>query len=387
MFPFNNQKEAILATFESLGIKKVVNAAGNNSGLGSSILNQEVLHAMNEASKIYVNMDELHIRCGEFIAQITGAEAGLITSGAAGGLLLSAAACITGTNIALMSELPKSAKGKEIIIQKGHRTGYDQAISTIGVNLIEVGIPYQTYPEHIENAINENTVAILFTFGETVNRNGEIPLKDVVKIAKKHKIPIIVDGSVINYPFQRLKDYVVMGVDLLVTSGGKHIFGPPGTGFLCGKKDLVEACRLQAGPGYGIGRPLKIGKEEIIGLITALEIYLKRDRDAEHQEWDRKINFLVSRLNKLNNIEATKTEFDGVGRPVPRARLLFDEKKIQRNAYEIAKCLQNNKPPIWVQEFSLREGVILLNPVCLADGEEELIVKGFQDLWQSWNLL
>ena len=387
MIPVNNQKEAILATFESLGIKKVVNAAGNNSGLGSSILNQEVLHAMNEASKIYVNMDELHIRCGEFIAQITGAEAGLITSGAAGGLLLSAAACITGTNIALMSELPKSAKGKEIIIQKGHRTGYDQAISTIGVNLIEVGIPYQTYPEHIENAINENTVAILFTFGETVNRNGEIPLKDVVKIAKKHKIPIIVDGSVINYPFQRLKDYIAMGVDLLVTSGGKHIFGPPGTGFLCGKKDLVEACRLQAGPGYGIGRPLKIGKEEIIGLITALEIYLKRDRDAEHQEWDRKINFLVSRLNKLNNIEATKTEFDGVGRPVPRARLLFDERKIQHNAYEIAKCLQNNKPPIWVQEFSLREGVILLNPVCLADREEELIVKGFQDLWQSWNLL
>ena len=376
-----------MATFESLGIKKVINASGNNSRLGSSVLSQEVLHAMNEASKIYVNMNELHLRCGEFIAQITGAEAGLITSGAAGGLLLSAAACITGTNIALISELPKAAKGKEIIIQKGHRTGYDQAIRTFGVNLIEVGIPYQTYPEQIENAINENTVAILFTFGETVNRNGEVPLKDVVKIAKKNKIPIIVDGSLINYPFQRLKDCVAMGVDLLVTSGGKHVFGPPGTGFLCGKKDLVEACRLQAGPGYGIGRPLKIGKEEIIGLITALEIYLKRDRDAEHQEWDKKIHYLVSKLNKLSNIEATKTEFDEVDRPVPRARLLFNERKIQRNAYEIAKCLQCSEPSIWVQEFSLREGVILLNPVCLANGEEELIVKGFQDLWQSWNLL
>ena len=376
-----------MATFESLGIKKVINSSGNNSRLGSSVLSLEVLHAMNEASKIYVNMNELHLRCGKFIAQITGAEAGLITSGAAGGLLLSVAACITGTNIALISELPKAAKGKEIIIQKGHRTGYDQAVRTFGVNLIEVGIPYQTYPEQIENAINENTAAILFTFGETVNRNGEVPLKDVVRIAKKNKIPIIVDGSLINYPFQRLKDCVAMGVDLLVTSGGKHVFGPPGTGFLCGKKDLVEACRLQAGPGYGIGRPLKIGKEEIIGLITALEIYLKRDRDAEHQEWDKKIHYLVSKLNKLNNIEATKTEFDEVDRPVPRARLLFNERKIQRNAYEIAKCLQCSEPSIWVQEFSLREGVILLNPVCLANGEEELIVKGFQDLWQSWNLL
>ena len=376
-----------MATFKSLGIKKVINASGNNSRLGSSILSQEVLHAMNEASKVYVDMNELHIRCGEFIAQITGAEAGLVTSGAAGGLLLSAAACVTGTNIALMSELPQAARGKEIIIQKGHRTGYDQAIRTFGVSLIEVGLPYQTYPEQIENSINENTVAILFTFGERVNRNGEVPLKDVIKIAKKHKIPIIVDGSLINFPFKRLKDCIAMGVDLLVTSGGKHIFGPPGTGFLCGKKDLVEACRLQAGPSYGIGRPLKIGKEEIVGLITALEIYLKKDYNIERQKWNKKIRYLVSKLNELNNIEATQTEFDEVDRPVPRARLLFDERKILHDAYEVAKCLQFGEHLIWVQEFSLREGVILLNPVCLANGEEELIIKGFRNLWQSWNLL
>jgi len=380
------KKGGAMATFESLGIKKVINASGNNSRVGSSILSQEVLQAMNEASKVYVNMNELHIRCGEFIAQITGAEAGLVTTGASGGLLLAAAACVTGTNKALMLELPQSAKGKEIVIQKGHRTGYDQAIRTSGVNLIEVGIPYQTYPEQIENSINENTVALLFTFGETVNRNGEVSLEDVIKIAKKHKIPIIVDGSLINFPFKRLKDCIAMGVDLLVTSGGKHIFGPPGTGFLCGKKDLVEACRLQAGPSYGIGRPLKIGKEEIIGLITALEIYLKKNYKAEHQKWNKKIHYLVSKLNELNNIEATQTEFDEVDRPVPRARVFFDERKIKHNAYEITKCLQCGEHQIWVQEFSLREGVILLNPVCLADGEEELIIKGFQNLWRSWNL-
>jgi len=387
MIPFNSQKGGIVATFESLGIKKVINASANKSRLGSSILSQEVLYAMNEASKAYVDMDELHIRCGEFIAQITGAEAGLVTTGGSGGLLLAAAACITGTNRALMLELPQAAKDKEIIIQKGHRTGYDQAIRTSGASLIEVGLPYQTYPEQIENSINKNTVAILFTFGEEVNRNGEVPLKDVIKIAKKHKIPTIVDGSLINFPFIRLRDYIAMGVDLLVTSGGKHIFGPPGTGFLCGKKDLVEACRLQAGPGYGIGRPLKIGKEEIIGLITALEIYLKKDHNAEHQEWNKKIHYLVSKLNELPYIEATQTEFDEVDRPVPRARLFFDERKIKHNAYEIAKCLQCGEHPIWVQEFNLREGVILLNPVCLANGEEELIIKGFRNLWRSWNLL
>jgi L-seryl-tRNA(Ser) seleniumtransferase len=377
----------MVATFESLGIKKVINASGNNSQLGSSIISPEVLYAMNKASKVYVDMDELHMRSGEFIAQITGAEAGLVTTGASGGLLLAAAACVTGINRDLMLELPQAAKGKEIIVQKRHRTGYDQAIRTSGVSLIEVGLFDQTYPEQIENSINGNTVAILFTFGEKIDRNGEVPLKDVIKIAKKHKIPIIVDGSVINFPFIRLKDCITMGVDLLVTSGGKHIFGPPGTGFLCGRKDLVEACRLQAGPGYGIGRPLKIGKEEIIGLITALEIYIKKDYKVEVYKWNEKIHYLVSKLNELPNIEVTQTEFDEVDRPVPRARLFFNERKIGHNAYEIAKCLRSGEHQIWVQEFELSKGVILLNPVCLANREEELIIQEFQNLWRLWSLL
>jgi len=285
-----------------------------------------------------------------------------------------------------MLGLPQTAHGKEIIIQKGHRTPYDQAIRFSGVSLIEVGIPHQTYPEQIEFAINENTVGILFTYGETVNRSGEVSLRDVIKIAKKHKIPIIVDGSLINYPLKRISDCLAMGVDLIVTSGGKHIFGPSCTGFLCGKKDLVEACRLQAFPNYGVGRTMKIGKEEIIGLITALEIYLKKDFQKEHKEWENKVSYLVSELNKIPYMKATKTEFDEVGRPVPRAQILIDEKKTKHNIYETVSHLKKNNPPIWVQEFSLHESIILLNPVCLADREEEIIVKGFQDIWNSWDL-
>jgi len=375
-----------MASFKKLGIKKVINAAGNNSRLGSSTISQEVLSAMEQSANVYVDMNELQTRCNKFIAQITGAEAGLITSGASGGLLLSAAACVTGTNIAFMLELPKSAHGKEIIVQKGHRTPYDQAIRFSGVNLIEVGIPHQTYPEQIEFAINENTVGILFTFGETVNRSGEVSLKDVIEIAKKHKIPTIVDGSLINYPFTRIRDCITMGVDLLVTSGGKHIFGPSCTGFLCGKMDLVEACRLQAFPNYGVGRTMKIGKEEIIGLITALEIYLKKDYKKERKEWSEKIHFLVSKLSELPHIEAIQTEFDEVDRPVPRARVFIDERNMKQNIYEIVKQLKDSDPAIWVQEFSLSEGVILLNPVCLAQGEEEVIVEGFKNIWRSWSL-
>ena len=189
--------------------------------------------------------------------------------------MLAAAACVTGTNIALILDLPKPAMGKEIIIQKGHRTPYDQAITISGVSLKEVGIPYQTHLEQIENAINENTVAILYTFGETVNRSGEVSLKDVIKVAQKYRIPTILDGSLINYPFTRIKDCIKMGVDLLVTSE-ENIFSALLYRVHCGRKDLVEACRLQAFPNYGIGRVMKVGKEDIIGLLTALQIYLKK---------------------------------------------------------------------------------------------------------------
>ncbi|HBY56405.1 MAG TPA: hypothetical protein DEG96_00840 [Candidatus Atribacteria bacterium] len=375
-----------MVTFESLGVKKVINAAGNNSRLGSSTLSPEVLNAMNEASKIYVNMNELQLRCGEYISKITGADGGLVTSGAAGSLLLAASACITGTNVALILEMPKPAIGKEIIVQKGHRTPYDQAITISGARLVEVGIPHQTYVEQIENAINENTVAFLYTFGETVNRSGEVSLNDVMQISKKYKIPTIVDGSLINYPFTRIKDCIKMGVDLLVTSGGKHIFGPSCTGFICGKKELVEASRLQAFPNYGIGRVMKIGKEEIIGFMTALEIYLKRDSQKEHAEWEDKINYLVSELNKFPYLKTIKAEYDEVNRPVPRTQILIDEKRIKHDVYEIVSYFKENNPPIWFQEFSLHKSIILLNPVCLADGEEEIIVKEFQNLWNLWNL-
>ena len=287
-----------MTSFSDLGIKRVINASGNNSRLGSSVLSREVFDAMGDASKWYVNMAELQLRCGEYIAKVTGAEAGLITSGAAGGLLLATAACVTGMNRAMMLELPQAAAGKEVIIQKGHRTGYDQAVRNAGPALIEVGLPYQTFSEQMEYSINENTVAILFVYGEQVNRNGEVPLETVIEIARRHAIPVIVDGSLINYPFERIIECIKLGVDILVTSGGKHIFGPAGTGFLCGRKDLVDACRMQCGPEYGIGRPMKVGKEEMIGLITAMENYLHKDQESEHKRWEEVVQYLADPIKR-----------------------------------------------------------------------------------------
>lgn len=372
-----------MATYESLGVNRVVNAAGNSSALGSACMSPEVLQAMCEAAKWYVDMDELHQRCGEYIARITGAEAGLVTSGAAGGLLLATAACITGGDRGMMLDLPEAAQGAEVIIQKGHRIGFDQAVRTAGASLVEVGLPYHVHPEQIERAINERTVAILFVFGEVVSRRGEVSLETVVEIGKRHEVPVIVDASVVNYPIERLREYVALGVDLVVTSGGKHIFGPPGTGFLCGRRDLVEACRLQAGPAYGIGRPMKLGKEEMVGLITALETYVSRDAEAEHREWESKARFLVERLGELPYVEVTPTFSDEVERPVPRVRLWVDEAALGVTAFEVAARLRQGEPPVWVHEFDLHEGVLILNPVCLLEGDEQLIVQAWQNIWRS----
>jgi uncharacterized pyridoxal phosphate-dependent enzyme len=376
-----------MTSFNDLGIKRIINASGNNSRLGSSVLGRDVLDAMCEASKWYVNMGELQLRCGEFIAKVTGAEAGLITSGAAGGLLLATAACITGKNRALMLELPQAGAGREVIIQKGHRTGYDQAVRNAGPTLIEVGLPYQTFPEQIEYSINEKTVAILFVYGEQVNRKGEVPLETVIEIARRHGIPIIVDGSLINYPFERIKECLKLGVDIIVTSGGKHIFGPAGTGFLCGRKDLVEACRMQCGPEYGIGRPMKVGKEEMIGLITAIENYIQKDHESEQKRWEEIVHYLAKQLIELPNIEVTITDSDEVDRPVPRAFVRVDEKRVGRDAQEIVNLLRAGDPPMWVQEFNLLEGILILNPVGLLEGDEELILKAFRNLWFSLGLL
>ncbi|MBT4098003.1 MAG: aminotransferase class V-fold PLP-dependent enzyme [Gemmatimonadetes bacterium] len=370
-----------MASYESLGVGRVVNAAGNASNLGSASMGQEVLRAMCDAATWYVDMDELHQRAGDYIARITGAEAGLVTSGAAAGLLLATAACVTRGDASMLAELPASAAGREVIIQKPHRNGYDHAVRTAGVTLLEVGQAGRVSPEQIEAAIHADTVAILFVFGETIDRRGEVSLKDIVDIGKRRGVPIILDASVANYPFDRLQEFAALGIDLITTSGGKHIFGPPGTGFLFGRQDLMDVCRLMANPIHGIGRPLKIGKEEIVGLVTALEIYVERDVEAEHRGWETSVRTMAEALADLPHATVTITAADEVDRPVPRVRLAIDEQGLGTSAADIAEVLQKAEPSVRVTRFSLDEGVLILNPVCLLPGDEALVVQALREAW------
>lgn len=370
-----------MASYQSLGVRRVVNAAGFSTSYGSSCMSAEVTRAMSDAAGWYVDMGDLLRESGKVIARITGAEAGLVTSGAAGAMLVAAAACITKGNRAISLELPAAAYGAEVVVQKGLRTGFDQAITTVGATLIEVGLPYRAFPEQIEYAINNKTVALLYTIGEVIGRRELVPLEKVVSIGKARGVPVILDAAGANYPLSRLQQYAAMGVDLVATSGGKHIGGPPSTGLLYGRADLIAAARGESGPDYGIGRPLKVGKEEIIGLVTALEIYAAHDHEAEQRSWESTARRMAERLSRLPFVKTSVISPDLAGRPVPRTFVTIDEKALGKSAYAIAALLRQNDPPICVSPVHLSEGTLLLNPATLMDGDEALILQGFEKLW------
>lgn len=368
-----------MSIYEKLNIRRVINASGNNSRLGGCLLDERVLDAMREASTCYVDMEELKIAAGNFIAEITGAEDAQITSGAAGGLLLATAACITSDNYPKMLQLPNNTNA-EVILQKGQLMGYHQAIRTAGAKIVEVGLPYRVSIEDVEAAINERTVALCYTFGEPTSKNGLLPLDEIINIGKKFNIPTFVDAAVASYPPSRLREYIEMGSDLVIFSSAKHIFGPPATGFICGKKDLIQGCRLQAGPNYGIGRPMKVSKEEVVGLVKALEIYINHDIEKEHREWDDKIDKIIDLLGQIQNIKAIKSFPDEVGRPIPRVFVEIDSCKIGYDAKKIVNMLKRTDPPIWTQEFLVDTGTIILNPIGLLENDEFLIYQKFREV-------
>ena len=371
-----------MSIYDELHVRRVVNASGNNTRLGGCLLSQEVLVAMADASTCYVNMVELQIQAGKYISKITKSEDAHVTSGAAAALLLGTAACITRNDRPKMLKLPYTNKA-EVVLQKGQMTGYHQAIPTTGATIVEVGLPYLVSAEEIEAAISERTVALCYTFGEVTSKVGMVPLEEMIAIGKKYNIPVIVDAAVSSYPPRKLHEFIELGADLVAFSSAKHIFGPPATGFICGRKELIEACRSQAGPYYGIGRPMKVGKEEIVGLLKALELYVNRDIENELRIWDLKVETLLELMNGLPQLNAFRSFPDEVDRPVPRVFIKIDENILGMSARTVVNRLKDSNPPIWTQEFLVDSGTIIVNPIGLLEGDEKIIYKSLREITSS----
>ena len=285
--------------YQKLGIKPVINARSWATALGGSIMPREVLDAMEDSSKSFIDIVELHKIAGKIIAKICKSEAGMVTSGCAAGQVLMSAACITGNDKNLIKQLPNpSTIRKEILIFKGQRNHYDSQFEMTGGVIKEFGTTELAIPEDLHKNIDDKTCAIAFV--DYPFSNPGLGLEKTAEIAHEYNVPVIVDGSSRLPPVDNIYKFLDRGADMVAFSGGKGVRGPNNTGFIAGKKDLIEAAFEHmicfGSPKSTIGRAMKVSKECIVGLVTALEMFIDSDQEAIWNAWRNKAGFIIENL-------------------------------------------------------------------------------------------
>lgn len=364
--------------YDELGVKKVINGIATVTVLGGSIMPTEVVQAMVEASKHFVSIDDLQKKVGEQIAKWTKNESAFISCGAAAGLVLSTAACITGTDPAKCSKLPFTDGMKnEVIIHKMNRNGYDFAIRQVGVKIVEIGTESGTSPEDMENAINDKTAAIFYFYNIT-RMGGLVPLEKAIEIAKRKGVPLIVDAAAQIPPVENLWLFTHMGADLAIFSGGKGLCGPQSSGLIVGRKDLIEACMLNSNPRAFIGRPMKVGKEEIVGLWAAVRWYLNLDHKKLMQTYEDQVQYVIDEFSNIPNISARRDFPSEAGQPMPRAEIIFNEKELGKTRDYILSQLRSGEPSIELPGAGASG--IFVNPQTLESGQERIIVNRLKEI-------
>ncbi|MCC7358564.1 MAG: aminotransferase class V-fold PLP-dependent enzyme [Anaerolineales bacterium] len=361
--------------YDRLGLRKLINAHGTLTRLGGSLMAPPVLAAMAAAARHWVDLPELLAKSGDYVAELLGVEGALITSGAAAGLVLATAACVTGDDPALAQGLPHSLGERyQVVIPKSHRNGYDQAVRQVGIELVEFGYIKESWPWQLEAALNEHTAAVVY-FLEFAEVGGSLPLEQVIALAHRRGVPVIVDASAEIPPRRNLRAFCDQGADLVIFSGGKDMAGPQSSGLIVGRHELIARCRLNGNPHYSIGRAMKVGKEEIAGLIAALEAYLQVDEAAEMARWEAQAQYMAAALSQAPGVCAERVLLTGPGiRPitVPRTTVSWDAAARKLTPGEAAQQLLTGDPAIAVGQAGT---ALLLNPQTLAAGEEEVVAR------------
>jgi L-seryl-tRNA(Ser) seleniumtransferase len=368
-------KEVEMNLYQQLGVRRVINADGTKTVLGGSLMLPEVLDAMREAAGWYVDLPDLHRRAGRRIAELidcAAIEDAAIVCGAAAGLAIATAACVAGTDPKKIRALPHldwAGAKDQVVIQKTHITGFAQNYGNAGTRLVEIGGPEGATAEEFAAAITERTAAVTFLGGELPG-NARFPtratLTEVVQVAHARGVPVIVDAAAELPPPEHLRLFNVLGADLVVFSGGKGLRGPQASGLILGSATLVEACRLNNNPHSSIGRPMKVGKEEICGLLKAVEIYVNRDHAADLRTWATWTQIVLDAAQGLDGITAQQI----VARTIPQAKLTVDPGRAGATAAEIAARLRDGDPSI---RLSQSGDTLVVNPHNLEPGEAEVV--------------
>jgi D-glucosaminate-6-phosphate ammonia-lyase len=394
-----------VGVYEQLGLKPIINASGTVTRLGGAPMPPAVLEAFCQAAAQSVPIEHLQAAASKIIAEATGTERALVTAGAAAALTLGSAAMLTGHDLARMERLPSCDDfPHELVVAREHRNGYDHAARASGARLVEVGfneLPSGAGVRRVEAweyeaAFGPRTAGVLYV----MSPGAQPPLADVVRRAHAHHLPVLVDAAGELPPRANLKEIAALGADLVTFSGGKAIRGPQATGILCGRRDLVAAAalqmldmddylelwepptalfdreRLQGMPRMGIGRGFKVSKEQIVALLTALQMFVRGDYDAELAGFGRRLESIAVSLEQA---ACRTTLHEGQADCLPLLEIAIDEPRLGRTAIEVCRRLRAGTPPCYVGHAGLREGKLIVNPLHLDDARAAELARRLRE--------
>jgi len=375
-------QKPIPSVYTRLGIRPVIHASGTTTRYGGSLMRPETIEVMREAAQALVNIDELNEAAGAAIARMLGAEAALVTAGSAAGLVLQAAACITGDDPGRIARLPDvTGLRHEFVIQRAHRFSYDQSYRVPGGALVEIGLGRRTMPYELENAIGPCTAGVVHLVSPFTSPPGTLPFEDVCRIAHARRVPVLVDAASMLPPRENLFRYLRGGADLVIYSGGKGIRGPQSTGILAGRRDLIRAAALNASPNQAIGRAAKTSKEEIVGLVNALELFLAEDEKAEMEHYRDVCTGIADALGDIPGLRAV-VEQDSVNRVLPHAVIYFEPSWTGPTGRAVQQALAAGDPHIYVQQGPHQGGYfdeIAIDPINLQPGDDLVLVRRLRE--------
>jgi D-glucosaminate-6-phosphate ammonia-lyase len=383
--------ESTRSTLEFRGIRSVINAAGPATRLGGMPLSACVVDAMQEASEHCFRMEELQRAAGSYLASAFGTEDALVTCGAGAGLALAVAACIARYDVARMNALPlPEAQAPEVMMLRAQRYPYDHLVRLTGARIIDVGYYEDTRLYEIEQAINERTVAFLF-YPTQVSPTPE--LRDIVEVCHRHGVPVIVDAALELVPPILERRWLDAGADMILCSGGKVIGGPQASGILCGRQDLVDSARLQmldmdvrvptwvdrtlldhghiAGPPqHGIGRSMKVGKEEIFGLVAAVQSFLAADHAQRAKDNAERLRLIGGAFEGIPGFRVTYPNGEEF---CPRLMVDVDEQAAGKSVWQILHELQEGDRPVHLNESMAWEHKLLVDVRAVSPGDEIVV--------------
>jgi len=397
-----------VSVYEQLGLEPIINAAGASTRVGGPLMHPAAATVMAEAARASVPLDRLEGAASRVIAEVTGAEAGYVTAGAAAGLTLSAAACLARLDIGIMDRLPDTTGlPNEIVVSREQRNGYDHSLRAAGARLVEVGMNERVAGAGVRRtetweyaaALSDRTVAVAYF----ASPESAPPVEDVAALCRQSGVPLIVDAAGQLPPAANLRRFIAAGADLVTFSGGKGLRGPQSTGIVAGRRDLImsialqhldldehwstwtppenliDRARLRGFPRHGIGRGFKVAREEIVALLVALQHFVAGDYRADLARFHSNLRTVANGLATTPGLHASM-----VGAPdedrIPLLEIAIDEQLLGRNAFEITKQLRCATPSVYVNESRLHEGVLVLNPLGLEDRLVDALIERLRAL-------